>query len=108
MNSPILAKIIDIKPEGALCLVPISDWSKFAHQEIGEVEVLLRDGRALTPRQSRAINAIIGNIADHSQGGVQLETAREYGLTWLYDTSAESIRRKIKLHWADLVNIYPF
>lgn len=54
MSETISGKIIDAGPEGLTIRAPYSDWQRFVLRRYEDVQVLLCDGRQLSPKQSRA------------------------------------------------------
>ena len=63
MSETISGKIIDAGPEGLTIRAPYSDWQRFVLRRYEDVQVLLCDGRQLSPKQSRAIHAMVHDIA---------------------------------------------
>lgn len=68
MSETISGKIIDAGPEGLTIRAPYSDWQRFVLRRYEDVQVLLCDGRQLTPKQSRAIHAMVHDIARWQSG----------------------------------------
>lgn len=68
MSETISGKIIDAGPEGLTIRAPYSDWQRFVLRRYEDVQVLLCDGRQLTPKQSRAIHAMVHDIAGGRAG----------------------------------------
>jgi hypothetical protein len=93
-------------PDGeGIFLAKVDDESKrlIDRREITECEVLLRDGRTLTVRQSNTIHALVGDITAYISAPLPAawrraatETLRELELLFVFDkTDKEEVRRAV-------------
>lgn len=111
MSETISGKIIDAGPEGLTIRAPYSDWQRFVLRRYEDVQVLLCDGRQLTPKQSRAIHAMVHDIARWQSGfayrdRVFHETLCALQLQYIIDTTdSEEVRYSLTQRFCDLMDI---
>lgn len=111
MSETISGKIIDAGPEGLTIRAPYSDWQRFVLRRYEDVQVLLCDGRQLSPKQSRAIHAMVHDIARWQSGfayrdRVFHETLCALQLQYIIDTTdSEEVRYSLTQRFCDLMDI---
>ena len=110
MSETISGKIIDAGPEGLTIRAPYSDWQRFVLRRYEDVQVLLCDGRQLSPKQSRAIHAMVHDIARWQSGfayrdRVFHETLCALQLQYIIDTTdSEEVRYSLTQRFCDLMD----
>lgn len=88
--------------------VPFQDYSILERQKITTCDVLLHDGRSLSPKQRRKIFALINDITAYTSGFEKAynETLRAMQLGYLLDTSDnEQVRRALTFSYCTLKDI---
>ena len=91
--------------------VPFADAAILERKHISTCDVLLHDGRSVTPAQRRKIFALISDITDYTSGfdarrAAYDETLRAMQLSYLIDTTdCEQVRRALTFHYCSLKDI---
>lgn len=70
-----LGKIVDIKEGGeAVIIASLPSITRALDRKYSDVEIILPDGRRITPQQRKKIYCLIGEIADYIEGIKNAET----------------------------------
>lgn len=91
--------------------VPFADADVLEQKRITTCDVLLNDGRSISPAQRRKIFALINDIASYTSGfdprrTAYDETLRAMQLSYLIDiTDCEQVRRALTFHYCSLKDI---
>ena len=111
MEQRVTANVIDAGPSGLTVHVPFSDWERFIRWQVETVEVCIPDGRLISPKQSRAIHAMVHDIAEFQSGFANKErvfndTLRGLGLQYVAATAdSEDVRYAITQNYCRLTDI---
>lgn len=106
-----LGKIVDYDGETLTIIVPnFYDYHILEKQNITECEVVLNDGRNLSPKQQLAIILTVRDITRFICGYeekdyVRQEMLRTLQLNYLIDVSPEDVRFQLTARYCDLVGV---
>lgn len=78
VNEHITGRIQDINEAGGVVITAtLPNLDKALRRKYGEVEIILPDGRRISPEQRRKIYSLIGEIAEYVEGFRNAETVEE-------------------------------
>ena len=78
VNEHITGKIQDINEAGGVVITAtLPNLDKALRRKYGEVEIILPDGRRISPEQRRKVYALIGEIAEYVEGFRNAETVED-------------------------------
>lgn len=113
VNEHITGRIQDINEAGGVVITAtLPNLGKALRRKYGEVEIILPDGRRISPEQRRKIYSLIGEVAEYVEGFRNAETVEETKTTLKWDFVLERMesqeRRLFSLANCDMTTAREF
>lgn len=110
MGTIVQGKIVGVDADGLMIYAKYTDTQFLIDKEVCDCEVIIRDGRQLSPKQRNKIFALIQDITRHISGGAKrqefYETLTSMQLLYVIDLAdKEEIRKRLTYNFCQLRGI---